>query len=154
MALDTTKIRRRALRREHTIFIMGCQMKRPDDVAILDGRIVGFSRTNDSRHHLVRFLAGNDEWMPGSVGFNEFGSFSFLVTRPPISNPRSALEPGDAIVNLESTQNISPTSAAIFVSKPKQWGTCIQSIKEWIEKKHGLGINQEIKGKKIRYPIW
>ncbi|MCO5555561.1 hypothetical protein L7F22_009106 [Adiantum nelumboides] len=120
LALDTTRLSRRALRKGHITFVMGCQAKEPEDVVILEGAIVGVQNAAGRPKHVV-FQTGDGLWMPGSAGFDEFGTFSFLVTDP---------------LKLQEKANGDKRSSVfggLFTSKyPKQHALSIQVVKAWV----------------------
>lgn len=121
LALDTTKLSRRALRKGHTVFVMGCQVMEPEDIVILEGQIVGLKKAKRLRTQF-RFQTGDGLWMPGSAGFDEFGTFSFIVTKPQkLRHQEALMGSNDAM------------GASISSKQPKQWASCIQVVKDWVE---------------------
>ncbi|KAI5074556.1 hypothetical protein GOP47_0010517 [Adiantum capillus-veneris] len=145
LPLDTTKLRRRAIRKDHPIFIMGCQVRKPDDIVIMEGCISGVVRSEPLQNNVfLRFQTAGDEiWMPGTAGFDEFGSFAFIVTKSPAKLQEDMQSPSfklnneqvgivDSYLSPDRSQ-ASPISARFFGHKRKQWATCVQAIKEWVQ---------------------
>ncbi|MCO5551773.1 hypothetical protein L7F22_005275 [Adiantum nelumboides] len=145
LPLDTTNLRRRAIRKDHPIFIMGCQVRKPDDIVIMEGCIAGVIRSEPLQDSvLLRFqTAGDEVWMPGTAGFDEFGSFAFIVTKPPAKLQEDMQSPSFKLSNeqvgirgssLSSDRSqVSPITARFFAHKTKQWATCVQAVKDWVQ---------------------
>ncbi|MCO5579364.1 hypothetical protein L7F22_033219 [Adiantum nelumboides] len=145
LPLDTTNLRRRAIRKDHPIFIMGCQVRKPDDIVIMEGCIAGVIRSEPLQNGvLLRFqTAGDEVWMPGTAGFDEFGSFAFIVTKPPAKLQEDMQSPSFKLSNEQvgirgsglsfDRSQVSPITARFFAHETKQWATCVQAIKDWVQ---------------------
>ncbi|KAI5081707.1 hypothetical protein GOP47_0001450 [Adiantum capillus-veneris] len=134
LALDTTRLSRRALRKGRTAFVMGCQAKEPEDVVILEGGIVGVQKAVGQPKH-VFFQTGEGLWMPGSAGFDEFGTFSFLVTSPPGDKRSSAF-------------------GGLFSSTyPKQHAISIQVVKDWVEPLWRMNRDEVFQGPQLALAV-
>ncbi|KAH7288343.1 hypothetical protein KP509_31G022900 [Ceratopteris richardii] len=143
LPLDTTRLCRRAIRKGHHVFIMGCQMERPDDIVIMEGCINNVVRSDSPEDCVfLRFqTASNEIWMPGTAGFDAFGRFSFIITKPP-GKPQQKMQSAFFKLGNESSNSrlISPEkpqasqiTGKLFEHRTKQWATCLQAIKAWIE---------------------
>ncbi|KAH7282218.1 hypothetical protein KP509_35G019800 [Ceratopteris richardii] len=119
LALDTSRLSQKALRKGRIVFVMGCQVKDPEEVVILEGGIADLQKGRGLPPRLV-FQAGDSHWMPGSAGFDEFGTFSFIVT-----SPSKKLQ--------DSVMNGKPEESILLSKLPKQQAISIQVVKDWLE---------------------
>ncbi|KAH7277949.1 hypothetical protein KP509_38G016700 [Ceratopteris richardii] len=137
LALDTSRLSQRSLRRGRMIFIMGCQVKDPENVVILEGGILGLQKHGGVPSHIA-FQAGESPWIPGSAGFDEFGTFSFIVIKPSRRHLQRIMQSSD-LKNLYSSKF------------PKQQAISVQVAKEWMEPFWRMNRDEVFQGPELCY---